>query len=246
MLEYARLDTHFLIDLRHRLKEALEEKGRWALAQEDFDRLCHTSAPESENDQDKCWKVLGNNKLTPTQLAVLQALCEYREQRARSANLPVFKILSNSNLLAIAKALPEDLHAMYNVSDVSPKIIKRHGTQLMNVVQAGMHQKPYRRENNRKRPDNSYMMRLEALRNWRKKTAHHIGVPSDVVLPRDVLYAITNASPDNLQDLKDVLSDLPWRYARFGEQILEVLQNAENPDSELTAIKEEDSDEDSL
>ncbi len=36
LLEYARIDTHYLIPLRDLLKAELEEKGRWSLASEDF------------------------------------------------------------------------------------------------------------------------------------------------------------------------------------------------------------------
>jgi ribonuclease D len=246
MLEYARLDTHFLIDLRHRLKADLIAKERWPLALEDFERLCSVSAQATADDQDKCWKVLGNNKLTSQQLAVLQALCEYREQRAKFANLPVFKVLNDATLLAIAKALPEDLQAMLAVPELSPKIIQRHGAHLVKVVKNGMLQKPYRQAVRHKRPDNGYMLRVEALRNWRKKTAAHIGVASDVVLPRDVLYAIVNAGPDDLKGLEAVLADLPWRYAHFGSQILAALQNADQPDKETVLKLEDENDENSL
>ena len=246
MLEYARLDTHFLIDLRHRLKAELGEKERWQLAQEDFRRLCGISAQENGGEQEKCWKVLGNNKLTSQQLAVLQALCEYREQRAKTANLPVFKILNDATLLEIAKALPEDIQAMQTMPELSPKIIQRHGAHLLKVVKSNLTQKPYRQPARSKRPDNGYMLRLEALRDWRKKTAKQIGVASDVVLPRDVLYAIVTANPADLNELQIVLTDLPWRFANFGSQILAALQNAEEPVSESIPEKQEEIDENSL
>ena len=49
-LDYARLDTHYLIPLRSRLKAALESNGLWQLAKEDFRRL----------------SVTHNNQKTPT------------------------------------------------------------------------------------------------------------------------------------------------------------------------------------
>jgi ribonuclease D len=47
MLNYARLDTHYLLDLRDRLQIELQEHGRWELAQEEFVRLAQG------NDSDK-------------------------------------------------------------------------------------------------------------------------------------------------------------------------------------------------
>jgi len=41
MLQYAQLDTHYLIALRDILKQELITNGRYALAEEDFRRLCH-------------------------------------------------------------------------------------------------------------------------------------------------------------------------------------------------------------
>jgi len=40
LIDYARLDTHYLIALRDILEAELREKGRWELAQEDFARSC--------------------------------------------------------------------------------------------------------------------------------------------------------------------------------------------------------------
>ena len=235
MLEYARMDTHFLIDVRNKLRPALEEKNRWALAQEDFNRLCKISVPKNDIEKERCWKVLGNHRLSNQQLAVLQALCDYREKRAKAANLPVFKILNNNILLAIAEAMPDDVEALYDVPGLSPKIIKRLGTKLVKLVKSGMQQKPYRRVSNHKRPDQSYIAKVEALRNWRKKTAQELGVLSDIVLPRDILYAIVNANPGSLDELNPVLADLPWRYEQFGNQILNALENSETPNNNFTA-----------
>ena len=49
---------------------------------------------------------------TPTQAAILQSLCAYRDRQARYANLPAFKVLPNEALLAVAQTNPakmEDL-----------------------------------------------------------------------------------------------------------------------------------------
>ena len=67
------------------------------------------------------------------------------------------------------------------------------------------------------------MERLEALRGWRKRTARNMGVPSDVVLPRDLMFTLARKAPSNAEELAGVLSDVPWRLERFGDQILEVI-----------------------
>jgi ribonuclease D len=68
------------------------------------------------------------------------------------------------------------------------------------------------------------MARLEALRQWRKKTARQMGVDSDIVLPRDLLHAITERNPRREEALAKVMHDVPWRLEHFGGQILEVIR----------------------
>ena len=73
------------------------------------------------------------------------------------------------------------------------------------------------------KPDEAYLARLEALRTWRKVTGKKNDVKSDVVLPRDVMFAIAARDPGTLQELGEVMVQLPWRLEQYGEQILGVL-----------------------
>ena len=48
-------------------------------------------------------------------------------------------------------------------------------------------------------------------------------VKSDVVLPRDVLNAITAHDPAGMSELAEIMKQVPWRLEHFGEQILDTL-----------------------
>ena len=65
MLAYARLDTHYLIPLRAKLKAELEEVGRWELAQEDFRRIRQVKLPVEAIPAEACWRISGSQDLTP-------------------------------------------------------------------------------------------------------------------------------------------------------------------------------------
>jgi ribonuclease D len=78
----------------------------------------------------------------------------------------------------------------------------------------------------RERIDDSYLAREKALRDWRKQTAQQMDVNSAVVLPREVLYNLVSANPKTTSDLAEVLTDLPWRLERFGEEILSIIKEA--------------------
>jgi hypothetical protein len=51
-------------------------------------------------------------------------------------------------------------------------------------------------------------------------------VPSDVVLPRDLMVSLAELNPGGPGELAGVLRGVPWRLERFGEQILDVLASS--------------------
>ena len=95
MLQYAQLDTHYLIALREILKQALITNGRFALAEEDFIRLCQVSEHNTVKRPVDCWRINGAFDLDPQQAAVLKELSIYRDQIARRKNRPLFKVMND-------------------------------------------------------------------------------------------------------------------------------------------------------
>ena len=63
MLAYARLDVHYLIELRHVLKTRLLESERLPIALEDFNRLCQVQArSEPCCNADMVWRLAGQTR----------------------------------------------------------------------------------------------------------------------------------------------------------------------------------------
>lgn len=239
LLDYARQDTHYLIPLHHRLEAALREHGQLPLAAEDFERLTTIKSPEQPGSRNgrgegdnhtpndlhvNCWRVSGSYDLEPQRAAVLYDLCTYRERVARSANIPLFKVIGDSTLLAIAAQAPCNLSELSEIAGMSARQVQRHGHALISAVERGLKAPPLYPPRAR-RPDRRFLERLEALRTWRKEAAERLGVSSDVVLPRDLMTALAEANPQNEVDLADTMGDAPWRRENFGEEILRVIHN---------------------
>jgi ribonuclease D len=225
MLNYARLDTHYLIPLRFRLKSELKAQGRWQLAEEDFNRLRHVNGRDPSDQPEACWRVRGAFDLSANQAAILQELCNYREQIARSINQPVFKVLSDQSLLAVAVAAPTDLEGLKHAARLSERQFERYGRGLLSAVQRGLRAEPLWPPR-QPRPDEAYLARLEALREWRKHTGQRLGVNSDVILPRDLLFALASINKPSQAELSAILTQTPYRLEHFGGEILEALKNA--------------------
>jgi ribonuclease D len=223
-LEYARYDTHYLLPLRDLLKAELEEKGLWPLAVEDFTRMCQVNGRtlEAEDEKDAMWRIKGAYDLPPQQAAVLRLLCTYRGQVARSLNRPLFKVMGDQTLLAIAAACPASVDELRAIPGMSYGQLERHADQLLSLVRRGLRSEPLHPPQN-PRPDERYLERLEALRQWRKKAAEAMGVKSDIVLPRDLLHLLAEQNPTNRETLSRLMHSVPWRLATFGDQILAVL-----------------------
>jgi ribonuclease D len=224
MLEYARLDSHFLIPLQERLRDELEETGRWPLALEDFRRETQNIEDTTESSKDDFWKLHGARDLSPEKAAVLKSLYFFREDQAAAQDRPPFKVLSNQALVEIAQTCPNHKEELYLLPSLSDRLADRYGKKLMQAVRSGKQAKPERPPHH-KRPKNAILQRIDNLREWRKVTGQSLGVPSDVILPRDVLNRIAWAEPASKDDLEEAMHDVPYRFSRFGDKILEAIHN---------------------
>lgn len=223
MLAYARLDTHYLLGLRDRLEKELVRRGLWALAEEDFRRLEAIEAGPNGERQGECWRVKGAYDLTPQQAAVLRELCEYRERAAEALDRPLFKVINDASLTAIAAAGPQDVEGLRRLPGMTPRVVERHGRELLSAVRRGLAAEPIFPPRNH-RPSNGYLERLEALRGWRKRKGLKLGVMSDVVLPRDLMLRLAERNPRGMGEMEEAMGDAPWRMGEWGEEILRVLR----------------------
>lgn len=223
LLDYARMDTHHLLPLRDKLKADLEAAGRWPLAQEDFARLPALTRAPQEEPLAEVWRVKGSRDLQPRQAAILQELAEYRAGRAAEADLPLFKIIGDSTLMAVTKAAPATLDELKLLDGMTEGQLRRHGKALLAAVQRGQQAPPLRRP--RRAPyDEAYVERLDKLRAWRKAAAKELDVESDVVLPRDIMEATARANPATRAQLDPLFASVPWRLQQYGEQVLQALK----------------------
>lgn len=224
MLEYARLDSHYLIQLQEILRKELEDAGLWELALEDFRRQTQGIEDTTESSEEDFWKLRGARDLSPEKAAVLKALYQFREEQAAQQNRPPFKIISNQALVEIAQVCPNHKEELYILSSLSERLADRYHKKIMQAISTGK-QAPPEYPPQHKRPKNAIIKRVDALREWRKVTGVTLGVPSDVILPRDVLNRIAWAGAANPAELQRQMLDVPYRFTRFGSEILKSINS---------------------
>ena len=226
-LDYARLDTHYLVALRDRQLQALTESGRWPEAHEEFERLARLRG-DSDNagpDPAAFWRVNGARDLTPAQAAVLQALFAYREQQAERMDRPPFKVMGEATLMELARRAPRHAEELQGLPGMTPEQIRRHAHGVLHAIQQGLHA-PAQRAPQADRESDEVRDRYDRLHTWRKDRARARGVESDVILPRTALWDLARRPPRTHGELAHITDFGPWRRETYGEEILALLSRA--------------------
>lgn len=223
-LDYARLDTHYLVALRDRQIEALTAGGHGDEAQEEFERLARLrDVPESTAPaQAAFWRVKGARELTPPQAAILEALFTYREQQAERIDVPPFKVMGEATLLELARRAPQGAEHLQGVPGLPPDQIRRYGDGVLQAIRQGLAGPAPPPPQARREPD-EVQDRYDRLHTWRKERARKRGVESDVILPRTALWDLARRPPRTTDDLARIADFGPWRRDTYGKEILALL-----------------------
>jgi ribonuclease D len=226
-LTYAAADVQHLFALRARLTEELARVGRLAWVEEECAALAAQAAPERPVDPDAWLGVKGARDLPPRGLAVLRELFALREQLARTADRPPFKILGEDTLLRIAQTLPPDTATLGTIAGVTPRVLGRWGTALLSAVQRGLAlaeaDLPVVPRRPRSVITGAMSRRIDKLRRWRTVAVERIGLEPGVVLPNRLITAVAAAAPRTLDELGAVEGVRRWRVETLGSELLAAL-----------------------
>ena len=223
-LAYARIDTHYLLDLRDIFEAQLREAGQWEEALEIFEEAARVRVPERIFDPEAFWSVRGTRDLKPSEQAVMRELFIMRDKEAERRNLPPFKVMNNEGLIALAEAQPSNASELDHVNGVSSRIRDRLSRQILAAVRRGKEAPTPRPRRRRNQHTQTATDRYDKLQDWRKKAARERDVESDVVLTREAMWAIADANPQDLDSLSTCADIGPHRLAQYGDDILKVLK----------------------
>ena len=228
-LDYARLDTHFLLALRQRQEEELRARGRWEEAEEVFTGLLDIAWEERESNG--FWRLPGVYDLQPQQQAVLYGLYQWRENKAEQRDIPPFRVLRNEALMELAVVQPARAVELQFLKDIPHSLPPRVARELLEVIAGARSSRPPQppERNNGHRPDDAVLACYDRLRAWRTETARRRGVDPDVVLTNRLLMAIARANPADRAELAATNLLGPWRLHTYGDDILRAC--AGNPSS---------------
>ncbi len=219
-IQYAADDVRYLRDIYSRQFGQLLELDREEWLADDFAAL--SDSGRYTNPPEQAWqRIKGAGRLKGVQLAVLQQLAAWREQRAVASDRPRRWIVADAILLDIARQMPDSRTKLERIRGVEEKLVNRHGEALLERVESG-----------RSAPRDIWPQAKESSR---------LVPEQDEVV--DTLMAVLRArcrsrqvSPvavANRRDLERLVlgeRDLPllrgWRYAVAGEDLEAMLEGS--------------------
>ncbi len=219
---YARLDTHYLIELREKMIEELKEAGRLQDAEMASQSIAYATLREKKFDPELWTRVKGARDLPKEKYAVLRELYCWRDREARRKNLQPFRIMQDHALSALAQASPitsEDLQELY--PDIHPK----RAEAITNAVRQGLAQgiieipKPSAHH----KMSFAETQKYYRLKKWRNKISAEKKLPPESIVSNRVMKNLIMNPPSNLDELY-AFSEFPKAStAAYGEHILEML-----------------------
>lgn len=136
-LEYAALDVAYLPQCWQAQSAALREQGREDWLREDCARLVRQYATELASDfSDYYENFKAGWQLQPQQLAALQKLAAWREQRARKRDKPRSWIVKDTALFAFAQNLFTSKAQLAAVEEVSDNFVRFEGDEVLALIRA--------------------------------------------------------------------------------------------------------------
>lgn len=233
MLEYAALDTHYLLPLRDQFRKDLQDRGRLSWAEEEFQRLESVHWTPSASNGDAVFRVKGARTLSRRGLAVLQHLWHWRDALAAELDRASFRVLSNEALILLAEAAPRDIVALTACRGVSARLVEQRGASLLSVIEAGL-AVPDRDllrfpRGARRVVDADFDHRVDVLKAARNSAASQLGLDPGVLCPKGTLEAIARARPADADALAGVPEMRKWQTEVLGGVFLKALGTQSSP-----------------
>lgn len=225
MIEYAVKDTTLLIELHRQLEEELRGKGRLAWAEEECLLLSRVRMAQ-RGDEPMFLRFKGASRMDRRSLAVLEELLRFRDQRARQADVPPFKILGTETVRELAEKRPRSGAELVGITGLTEKVVARYGEGVLRAVEKGVavpegKLPAYPREE-RRRMSGPEEKRLKALKEWREGAAARLGVDMGYLANNALLEQLAVSAPRSVAAL-DAAGLREWQKREFGAELVEAI-----------------------
>lgn len=132
-LRYAALDVEYLLEIYSLLVDKLQQLERLSWAQNDSQAMV-TKLQETSHEDTYFLRIKSAWKLKKDQLAVLMAVCRWRERLARKLDKTRGHIIKDASLYDMALKLPMDAKQLKRIQDISFRFVDEYGKELLELI----------------------------------------------------------------------------------------------------------------
>lgn len=226
LLAYAAADTAHLHALSGHLAAELQALGRLEWAVEEF-RLLEQVEPGAPK-KPWCLDIKGAARLSPRQLARLQALLETRDELARARNRPPFMVFTSQVLIDWAQTPPASRRALLETPGAGRALLELHADRVLQALEsaAALSEQECPRAEPARRSvlSASEASRFSRLRAAREEASRRLGLAPGLLVNTATLERLCRgAGPDRGggEAVEGALKQ--WQLEALGETFLRAL-----------------------
>jgi ribonuclease D len=216
-LRYAVNDTRFLEQLADLLRDELSKRRRVNWHMESCQAMVVSTGRDSSRDPEEAWRIKGAGRLTRRQLAYLRELWRWRDDHARRANVPAFKVLGNEQIFEVVRWA--ESHPAAPLRE-GPKLPRNIVGLLLSTLEeaikraAAMPRAQWpevRRHEREENPCIESQEQIDALRGECARIAKELEIAASTLAPRAALEAIARTRPRTVDQIMTSGGLLRWQ-----------------------------------
>lgn len=237
-LKYAALDVAHMLVVYGKLLQLLKTSERLEWVKSDCADLVDNA--RKPDDFGKAYEKVGFAwKLRPAELAILKALCSWRETEARVRDIPRNRLIKEASLWEIARKKIQDPAQLQRVPDIPSRTLKNDSNTLLHIVAQAQQSDPANWPERLDPPlAQSLGALMKALKDYVRGVAEQAQLPPEVLIRKKDYEALVRSGmkvgeyrlPERL---------LGWRYGLIGVGLLAIAkqfalqpQNVDGADTE--------------
>ena len=214
VLDYAAEDVEYLLPAADVLSEGLDKKGRLDWARQDSELLLDPALYDISGAQ-AVDRLKGARNFRGAKRAAAVRLATWREEEAIQRNRPRQWIIRDNVLLDIAYKLPSSQRQLAEIEGISPKLVSRVGTQLLDAVGASQDEgngyEPPRP------PDEVQKALLKEMQAQVAECAKDLNLAAETVASKRELSSVI------ISGNRETRVFTGWRRELIGERLLQLL-----------------------
>lgn len=232
---YAANDVIYLNHLAQRLKSQLQEKGLLEFVLEDCQHLTEEIAQQTPIEL--LYTDIGNYRHSRRQLMQLQQLSIWREQFAKSLNIPRSFLLKNSTMIDLVEKNPRNHFQLSHIKHIRPNVIREYGKFILDLLKYLPEKELW--PANIPRPVKHISKPVaEQIDRMIAGVVEQTSIPHAVLMRKKWLNELYQyiVMPQSTQKLSSYLTG--WRYELLTQPLLEILQQDQENLAEQMKVRQ--------